>query len=309
MTGTDLTGEALDHRALLAGLTPETRRELTALSDTKGAVATARHFGVLVVSGVAIAWPIPGWWLLLVPHGLVLIFLFTLLHETSHQTVFRTAWVNRVVGLACGFVVFLPPLWFRYFHLAHHRHTHDPKHDPELASPKPEGRWAYLLHISGLPVWRSQIVTLVDLARGHADAPYLPVGARPRIVAEARMLVAAYAVLTAGSIALGSAVLVWIWLVPALLGQPFLRLYLLAEHGRCPHVANMLANTRTTFTNRIVRTLAWNMPYHAEHHAYPSVPFHRLPDFHVIARKHLLETEQGYARFNRRYWAAIASEA
>ena len=23
--------------------------------------------------------------------------------------------------------------------------------------------------------------------------------------------------------------------------------------------------------------LAWNMPYHAEHHAFPAVPFHNLP--------------------------------
>ena len=26
-----------------------------------------------------------------------------------------------------------------------------------------------------------------------------------------------------------------------------------------------------------VRVLFWNMPYHAEHHAFPDVPFHHLP--------------------------------
>ena len=30
------------------------------------------------------------------------------------------------------------------------------------------------------------------------------------------------------------------WLVPVLLGQPFLRLYLLAEHGDCPEVVNLV---------------------------------------------------------------------
>ena len=117
-------------------------------------------------------------------------------------------------------------------------------------------------------------------------------------------MIAAYATLTAASAATGSTALLWFWIIPALLGQPFLRLYLLAEHARCPHVANMLANTRTTFTNRLVRWLAWNMPYHAEHHAYPAVPFHQLPALHDIARRHLLVTENGYARFNRRYLAA-----
>ena len=81
-----------------------------------------------------------------------------------------------------------------------------------------------------------------------------------------------------------------------LLGQPFLRAYLLAEHARCPHVANMLENTRTTFTTALVRLIAWNMPFHAEHHAYPAVPFHKLPRFHEFVRQHLRTTERGYVQ-------------
>ncbi|MGO4840776.1 fatty acid desaturase, partial [Rhizobiaceae sp. 2RAB30] len=76
-------------------------------------------------------------------------------------------------------------------------------------------------------------------------------------------------------------------------------------HTRCPHVANMLENTRTTFTTTLVRFVAWNMPYHAEHHAYPAVPFHKLPRFHQVVRDHLKVTERGYARFNRRLWAGL----
>ena len=97
-----------------------------------------------------------------------------------------------------------------------------------------------------------------------------------------------------------------IWVLPAVLGQPFLRLYLLAEHGRCPFVANMLENSRTTLTNALVRWVAWNMPYHAEHHSWPGVPFHRLPDLHELTRAHLGQTENGYARFHRKYVGALA---
>ena len=84
-----------------------------------------------------------------------------------------------------------------------------------------------------------------------------------------------------------------------LLGQPFLRLYLLAEHGRCATVANMLENTRTTLTNRAVRWIAWNMPYHTEHHVWPTVPFHRLPELHRLMRPHLAEVSPGYVPFHR----------
>lgn len=120
-------------------------------------------------------------------------------------------------------------------------------------------------------------------------------------------MLAGYALLGAASITLGSDLLLGVWVLPALLGQPFLRAYLMAEHGRCPHVADMLANTRTTFTTALVRRLAWNMPYHAEHHAYPAVPFHALPRFHLLVREHLKTTERGYARFHRRFAAGLTS--
>ena len=76
---------------------------------------------------------------------------------------------------------------------------------------------------------------------------------KAKVRLEARIFVAAYAALALGSVALWSPALLWAWIVPILFGQPFLRAYLLAEHARCPHVANMLENTRTTFTTALVR--------------------------------------------------------
>ncbi|MEO1141077.1 MAG: fatty acid desaturase, partial [Pseudomonadota bacterium] len=119
-----------------------------------------------------------------------------------------------------------------------------------------------------------------------------------RVRNEAQIMLLIYAAILGLSIYYASTTLLWLWIVPIILGQPFLRLYLMAEHGRCPHVANMLENTRTTFTNSVVRWLAWNMPYHAEHHAYPSVPFHKLPEFHKVAKEHLRITENGYTAFH-----------
>ncbi|MEJ6709746.1 MAG: fatty acid desaturase [Amylibacter sp.] len=99
----------------------------------------------------------------------------------------------------------------------------------------------------------------------------------------------------------------WCWLLPITVGQPLLRLYLLAEHGLCPPVTNMFENTRTTFTNRIIHFLAWNMPYHAEHHAYPTVPFQKLPTFHDLAKDQLVTTSVGYLKFHRDYASKAAN--
>ena len=41
-------------------------------------------------------------------------------------------------------------------------------------------------------------------------------------------------------------------------------------------MAHMLLNARNTFTTRLVRALAWNMPSHAEHHLMPNVLLNRL---------------------------------
>lgn len=50
-----------------------------------------------------------------------------------------------------------------------------------------------------------------------------------------------------------------------------------------------------------MRTLAWNMPYHAEHHRYPSVPFHRLPDLQERLGPDLEVVSSGYVSFAARY--------
>lgn len=142
---------------------------------------------------------------------------------------------------------------------------------------------------------------MARLLTGRESDDFLAEGAKPRVVAEARGMAVIYG-LAALSL-LWSPLLLWVWVVPVLLGQPVLRLYLLAEHGNCPRVANMFENTRTTFTNRIVRFLAWNMPYHVEHHVWPAVPFHRLPEVHGLMKDELRVTSEGYVAFTREYLA------
>ena len=289
----------MDHREFLSGLPPEIRASMTQRSDARGLRHLAGHLGAIGLCGGLIAAGVPGWGLLLPVQGVLLVFLFTLEHECTHRTPFAHERLNDWIGRFCGLVLILPFEWFRWFHLAHHRWTNLPGKDPELASEKPQTRAAWVWHVSGLPYWAAQIRLMAALVIGRAEGDYLPEGARGRIVAEARWMALVYAALAASLI--WSPLVIWLWLLPVLLGQPALRLYLLAEHGDCPQVANMFENTRTTFTNRIVRAVAWNMPYHVEHHVWPAVPFHRLPDVHRLMRDELRVTADGYAAFTRAY--------
>ena len=304
-SGNDRSMKTVDHQKFLISLSGETRANLIKRTDRHGLAHLAVHWALIILFGLAIYLAVPGWQLLLVPQGILIVFLFTLLHESIHQTPFKTRWLNAMAARTSGFLIFLPSTWFKYFHLAHHRFTQIPGKDPELTFEKPKTILGYIIHVSGFPTWIGHFKTLFENAMSNCKADFLPQKAEPRIVKESRLLLFAYMIILSGNIFWMSAELFWIWLLPVLLGQPFLRFYLLAEHGLCPTVANMFENTRTTFTNRIVRFVAWNMPYHTEHHVHPMVPFHKLPELHKIIENELIHKEASYTAFTSRYIAEL----
>ena len=100
-----------DHRAALNQIPAARLRMLEEKADAPGLVHFGLHVSVLAVLGAAIlALPGPWWVLALVAYSVALIFLFAPLHETVHETAFRTVWLNRVVGALCGFILVLPAL-------------------------------------------------------------------------------------------------------------------------------------------------------------------------------------------------------
>jgi len=284
-----------------------TLKGLSARSDLKGLVQLSGHFAALAASAwlvsraaggplLALAWPL---------HAVVLVFLFAPLHETIHRTAFRSRWLNDAMAWMCGAVLVLPPAYFRAFHFTHHRYTQDPARDPELLTAKPESLGAYLLHVSGLPYLRAQAIGLARLALGRVEEAFIAPAQSAAVVREARILLIFYLAIAAASFGLGTWAAVTYWIVPVILGQPALRLYLLAEHTSCPLIADMFRNTRTTLTNRALRALAWNMPFHVEHHVYPGIPFHALPGAHRLLRERITVLAPGYLAVHRQILGAL----
>jgi fatty acid desaturase len=246
--------------------------------------------GVLLWHLRATLWALP----LLVAHAYVLVFVFCAFHETAHRTAFRTRWLNTAIGTVAGFLTFWPYRNYRVYHWEHHRFTQDEARDPELFFPKPASRGAYLLVLTGIPNAIRRIGDILRLAVGRADRPWMSSPERRPLVHEARAYLAAYLLVATASVAVGSPALLLVWIAPWVLGQAFLRPYLLAEHTACATTRDCLENTRTTLTMALVRLFAWNMPYHAEHHAYPAVPFHALPALHARVRERIEHLEPGY---------------
>jgi fatty acid desaturase len=284
-------------------------RRLSEKSDAKGLAQLASHLLALLVSGTVVWW-VSGYWWLVIPawivHGILLNFLFCPLHETIHRTAFTSRWLNDAVAMVCGFVIALPPAWFRYFHYEHHRQTQIEGKDPELAEAKPRTVGAFVWYVTGLQsYWWAMMKANVNHALGRVSETFVPEDGKAVVVREARLYLACYGLVLLGAIVFATWAPFTYWIVPVLLATPFLRLYLLAEHTLLPLTEDMLVNTRTMTTNPIVRWLAWQMPYHTEHHTFPSIPFHALHlAYDRIAPRHGALIP-GYAAFAVAYWKSL----
>lgn len=286
----------------MQGMDRAVLRRLSRRSNTRGIVQLACHCLLLAATG-ALVWTSRGsLWRLpaMILYGVVLVFIFCALHESIHRTAFASRRLNDAVAWICGALLLLPAEYFRLFHFAHHRFTQDPARDPELAQSAPSSLSAYCWRASGLPNWYKRItVTLGHALTGRVAEPYVPALKRRMIVREARIVWGLYAAVLAVSVALHRIDALIYWVLPMMAGQPFLRLFLLSEHAGCALNGNMYANTRTTYTNGAVRLLAWQMPYHAEHHAFPAIPFHALAQVNALVRDRIEVSAPGYLALHR----------
>jgi fatty acid desaturase len=270
-------------------------------SDLRGALQAGAHLGCVVVTGTLVWLALPHWYLL-VPamtlHGLTLVTMFAPMHECTHRTMFRSAAANDVVGWVAGLVSFYNSTYYRYYHSWHHRYTQDPARDPELMFPRTSSRATYLREISTIGFWYPRTVDYLRLAFGLARLPFLPDRARRAVAVSVSCQLMIYAIALAAA-AVGWTAPLYFFFLPSVLAMPFMRAYLIAEHTLCSRDQNFLTNTRTTRTNFPIRLLMWNMPFHAEHHLFPAVPFHRLPDLHAEIGDRFAHVAAGYVATNR----------
>ncbi len=277
-------------------------RTLSQRSDPRGLLRFGAHLSVMALTGLLIAWSRPNWWLTIpamILHGFTLVTMFAPMHECVHRTAFNARWLNEVFGWIAGLLSFYNFTYYRYYHTWHHRYTQDLEKDPELMTPKPATRGEYLYELSGIGFWLYRPLLFAKLATGRtASYPFLPADARGKVALSAGLQLAVY---VAGlvSIGLGYDFALFYFFLPAILAQPLLRAILIAEHTGCSHDENGLTNTRTTLTNGFIRLLMWNMPYHTEHHLYPSIPFHQLPQAHHELREKLRHLAPSYVAANK----------
>ncbi|WP_395737054.1 fatty acid desaturase family protein [Prosthecobacter sp.] len=246
------------------------------------------------------AWEAPRWkWLPALPlyllaaaslHG---ISLFT--HEAVHGTLARNKLLNAVFGALCAMPVLQNFSAYRVLHLNHHQHlgeAGDPDHYANYT------RWTWMVFIMnwlrllvGYPVYITAIPILGFMQGTLKD--------RFGITAE----VAATAVLAWFVWSHVPAIWLWHgWLLPMLFINTMVNIRGMSQHTLLEHASDEVRGTRTILTYPLVRFFMCNENYHLEHHLFPGVPWHHLPQVHDALAPSL--REQG-APFIRSYGAFV----
>lgn len=282
---------------------PRRLADLNRRCDGAGWRQVLGHGALILVSAVLwrqpdLPWPLRLLALVLLGAGLACG--FCAMHECGHRTAFASRSLNDAVAWWAGVLSFYNADFYRRYHQWHHRHTHQPGLDPELEDRAPSSLPAYLLELSGLPWWLGKIRSHWRGLQGDfSGCPYIPEQAAAQVRDSIRRQFAVYGVLLLASLPAANGLLLWAWLLPLALGQPLLRFVLMAEHGGCATSADGLQNTRTTLTLAPLRWLLWNMPFHSEHHLYPSLPFHALAAAHQLLAPRLGHIAHGYLAVHR----------
>jgi fatty acid desaturase len=137
-------------------------------------------------------------------------------------------------------------------------------------------------------------VSLLPPAKRNQIAPWAPPEQGERIVRETRVVAFFWLALLVTAVLDGPGAR---WLLLALfLSHLFQAVWLTTEHTGLPYEGTILARTRTMLPAAWVRWWLWNMNYHAEHHAWPAIPWYALPAVHERVAKHLDNKAAGYWR-------------
>jgi fatty acid desaturase len=218
-------------------------------------------------------------------------------HECGHGTAFRTRWMNDAVyQIACFMIMREPTLW-RWSHTRHHTDTLIVGRDPEIVAMRP----VVILKILSMffPVWgvARTLAGIVRHAAGHLtgeEETFVPEMERTRVVATARIWLGLHALPVIAAIATGSWIPVLLFgPVPTVYGAWLHVWFGLTQHAGMPeNVLDHRLNARTVYMNPVFRFVYWNMNYHVEHHMFPMVPYHRLPELHEIMKP---DTPEPYA--------------
>ena len=212
-------------------------------------------------------------------------------HECGHGTAFKTRWMNDVVYEIACFMIMRNPVTWRWSHTRHHTDTVIVGRDPEIAVMRPPDLLRLVLNFFGILDVFHATIDMVRNAAGVISAEektFIPEQEQPRAIRIARIWLAIYIVTIALAITMGSILPLMLIGLPRLYGAWHHVMTGLLQHGGlADNVIDHRLNSRSVYMNPFSRFVYWNMNYHVEHHMFPMVPCHALPQLHEMIKHDL----------------------
>ena len=205
-------------------------------------------------------------------------------HELSHGTVFRTRWLNEFFFHVCAFMTLREGFYYRWSHTRHHTHTIIVGKDPEISAPRPPAVFRIASDFFFLSDGTNQIRLFRNASGDLADAGkhFVPGSEVPKVVL-ASIYLAVFAALIAACLYWQTILPAMFIVLPRFYGGGLSHLFNMSQHaGLDEDVYDHRLNTRTITMNPLFDWLYFNMNYHIEHHMFPMVPYHWLPDLHAM---------------------------
>jgi fatty acid desaturase len=276
---------------------------LTELSGWRSTLAVAQTFAMLavVVSGAIAFWSVPAAIVAVVLIAPLQHALFVLAHDAAHYRLYRTRWLNDLVGRVCGTLGGIPMCAYRVIHRLHHNHLYGPQ-DPDIAlhGGYPRGK-AYLLKrlakdLCGLTAWKTYAYFFgAPAINTQTNAAQRPLDDTSGVLRDAArrdrwVVLGCHLAMPIGAISAGwGTYYLVLWIVPLATGlQAILRLRAICEHGALSDYSSPLTAARTHLPSPWQRFLLFphHVNYHIEHHLYPAVPHYYLPKLHAALEQH-----------------------
>jgi len=230
-------------------------------------------------------------------------------HECGHGTAFRTRWMNDALYQVASFCMIRNPVTWRWSHARHHTDTIIVGRDPEIAIMRPPAFLKLILNFVGLPDTVEGLGRMLLNASGRLnpeEVTWIPESEQPKVIRIARVWLAIYAATLALALWLQSILPFMVIGLPRLYGAWHHVMTGLLQHGGpADNVIDHRLNSRTVLMNPASRFVYWNMNYHVEHHMFPMVPYHRLPELHALIGPDLPAPTPSIASGFREMWPAL----
>jgi fatty acid desaturase len=219
-------------------------------------------------------------------------------HECGHGTAFKTRWMNDAIyHIACFMIMREPTVW-RWSHTRHHTDTIIVGRDPEIAVMRPVMILKIISMFFAIPQTWTAIKSVLRHAAGRLDdeeATFIPEMERGRVYLVARIWIVIHAVVIASAFYAGSILpMLFVGPLPTMYGAWVHVMTGLTQHGGLAEdVLDHRLNSRTVLLNPVLRFIYWNMNYHIEHHMFPMVPYHALPELHKELQPYMPRPNSG----------------